>query len=156
MEYFRADPPDYRIVNPESKLIKEYMESGERGKVFFQKGIPEGWVDLDVDSGLFLIFEDAYTRLMVDLSVYLVQSIGLILAKRDTTKHLYITGGFAKNSIFTTILSCAFPDKQIFISEVDNASSLGAALVIVENVWKASSDYLNLGLTSPVPHHPHH
>lgn len=133
----------------------ELWESGEEKQIFFRKGIPEEWVDRQVELNQFESFEEAYTHLMVDISRHAVSAIALIIAEEDKTKHLNITGGFAKNPIFTSILSLAFPDKQIFISEVDNASALGAALVIAENIWKGVTSSLDLGLTSPVPHHPH-
>jgi sugar (pentulose or hexulose) kinase len=154
-EHFSMEESAYKSVDPGTGLITEYWESGEEGQLFFRKGIPEGLIDFKVDPGEFEGFEDAYTRLMVDLSRQVVHAITFIIAERDTTKHLYITGGFAKNPIFNTILSLAFPEKEVFTSEVDNASSLGAALVITEKIWKGSSAGLDLGLTSPVPPHQH-
>jgi sugar (pentulose or hexulose) kinase len=76
-----------------------------------------------------------------------VFSIGLILGEKDSTQHLYVTGGFARNPIFRTILCLAFPGKRIFTSEVDNASSLGAALVMADRVWEGSTLDLELGLS---------
>jgi sugar (pentulose or hexulose) kinase len=84
---------------------------------------------------------------MVDLTRQVVHSIGLIVSEVDSTKHLYITGGFARNPIFRTILCLAFPDKQVFTSEVDNASSLGAALVMSDKIWKGAADHFDLGLS---------
>lgn len=154
-EHFKKEKSAYKSVDPGTKLISEYWESEERGALFFRNGIPEGWVDRQVDPGEFGSFEEAYTRLMLDLSRQVVHAIALIIAEKDTTKHLYITGGFARNAIFSTILSLAFPDKQIFTSEVDNASSFGAAMVMAENIWKGVTDHLDLGLTIPAHHHPH-
>jgi len=154
-EHFKKEESAYKHVDPESRLICEYWESGEDGQLFFRNGVPEGLVDLQVDPGQFGSFETAYARLIVDLSRLAVHAIGLIIAEKDNTKHLYITGGFAKNSIFTTILSLAFPDKLVYTSKVDNATSLGAALVIAEKIWKGVTADLDLGLTSQVPHHPH-
>jgi sugar (pentulose or hexulose) kinase len=154
-EHFKKDRSAYKSVNPGTELIRECWESGSQGCCFFRHGIPEGWVDLQVDFGLFGSFDEAYTRLMVDLSRQAVYAIGLIIAQNDTTKHLYITGGFAKNPIFTTTLSLAFPDKILYTSKVANASSLGAALVMAENIWEGVTTRLDLGLTSPALHCPH-
>jgi sugar (pentulose or hexulose) kinase len=154
-EHFNTEESAYKNVMPGGKMIEKLWGTGEEEQQFFRNGIPEGWVDHQVDPGAFGSFEEAYTRLMVDLSRMAVHAIGLIIAEKDTTKQLYITGGFAKNSIFTTILSLAFPEKQLLTSEVDNASSLGAALVIAESIWKGVTDHLDLGLTTPAPHHPH-
>lgn len=144
--YFEVGESAYKKVDPEPNLVRDYWESGAQGQEFFRGGIPEGWVDRRVDLGQFSSFEEAYTRLMTDLSRQAVRSIRYILSPEDTTRHLYITGGFSKNPIFKNILCLAFPDKQVFTSEVGNATSLGAALVMVESVWKGASAQLDLGL----------
>jgi len=153
-EHFNKEESAYKNVDPGTRLVRKYWESGEKGTKFFRNGIPVGWVDPQVDPGEFGSFEEAYIRLMVDLSRQVVHSTALIIAKKDSTKHLYITGGFARNPIFSTILSLAFPEKRVYTSEIDNASSLGAALVMVENIWDGATDHLELGLTSPVPRRP--
>jgi hypothetical protein len=153
-EHFRKGASAYKSIDPGTRMIKDYWESGDGRELFFNNPRQEEWLEMRVDAGRFGSFEEAYTRLMVDLSRKVVRSIVLITAEKDTTRHLYITGGFARNIIFSTILTRAFPDKQLFASRVDNASSLGAALVIAENIWRGSAAHLDLGLTSPVPHHP--
>ncbi len=145
--FFKVEKSAYKALDPGIKMIREYWKSGEKGQLFFREGIPETGVDHHVNPGQFESFELAYTRLMTDLTRQVVNSIKLIIAKTDTTKHLYITGGFAKNPIFRTILYLAFPGKQVFTSEVDNATSLGAALVLAENIWKGTAGHLDLGLT---------
>lgn len=154
-EYFFTDEEAYKRVYPGVEAIRKLWESGKDHQVFFRLGLPEGLVDLGVDCGHFNSFEDAYTQLMVDLSRLTVKAIDLVIGKEDNTKHLYITGGFAKNPIFMSILTLAFPQKQIYTSEVNNASALGAALVIADKIWQGSTDQLDLGLTSPVLHRPH-
>jgi sugar (pentulose or hexulose) kinase len=145
-EYFFADGEAYKNVDPGPDKIRELWESGEEGQLFFRNGIPVGLVELGLDCGQFGSFTDAYSRMMVDLSRQVVQSIDLVIAENDSTKHLYITGGFARNPIFRTILCLAFPDKQVFTSEVDNASSLGAALVMADRIWEGASSHHDLGL----------
>ena len=144
--YFEVGETAYKKVDPATEVLRDYWESGEHGQVFFLGGIPEGWVDQRVDQGQFASFEEAYIQLMCDLSRQVVNSIRLILSPKDSTKHLYVTGGFAKNPIFRSLLCWAFPDKQVFTSEVDNATSMGAALVMAESVWKGASSHFDLGL----------
>ena len=153
-EHFFATESAYKGVDPGSRRIEELWEQGEEGRIFFRIGIPEGLVDLGVDCRQFRSFEEAYTQLMVDLTRHVVHSIRLIIAEKDTTCHLYVSGGFARNPIFLVVLSLAFPGKQVFTSEVDNASSLGAALVIANRVWAEGTDTLDLNLTSPALHRP--
>lgn len=153
--HFSSGELAFKSVNPGFTKIKALWDSGRRGQKFFREGIPDGWVDSRVDPGQFDSFEEAYTRLMVDLSRQVVHSIGLIISKRDRTKQLYITGGFAKNPLFYTILSLAFPNKEIIISEVSNASALGAVMVLADKIWEGVTTQLDLGITTPVPHRPH-
>ena len=150
-EHFFTDEAAYKRVDPGRNRIRQLWESGEEGQFFFRLGIPVGMVDLGVECRKFGSFEEAYSRMMVDLSRQVVHAIGLIIAEKDSTKHLYITGGFAKNKIFRTILSLAFPEKQVFTSEVDNASSLGAALVMADKIWEGTADQLDLGLSEVNP-----
>jgi hypothetical protein len=145
-EHFFSGESAYKNVDPDPGIIRELWESGEKGQLFFRKGIPVGLVDLGVDLGQFGSFDEAYTRLMVDLSRQVVYAIGQIIAENDSTKHLYITGGFARNPIFRTILCLAYPDKQVYTSEVDNASSLGAAVIMADKIWEGAASNLDLGL----------
>ena len=66
----------------------------------------------------------------------------MVIPSNDETSYIYITGGFSKNDHFLTLITEAFPGKEVYTSEVANASALGAALVISE-----SKPLLNLGLT---------
>lgn len=146
-EHFFVDESAYKGVDPGVETIRELWESGEEAQVFFTRGIPVGLVDLGIDCRQFGSFEEAYTRLMVDLMRKLIRSIELILGDEDSTQHLYITGGFVRNPIFRTIMCLAFPGKRIFSPDVDNASSLGAALVMSDRVWEGSAQDFELGLT---------
>jgi sugar (pentulose or hexulose) kinase len=145
-EHFFVQEDAYKTVDPGPDRTREIWEAGTEGQIFFRKEIPVGWVDLGVECRQFGSFDEAYTQLMVDLMRNVVYSIKLVLQEKDRTRHLYITGGFARNPIFRTVLCLAFPDKQIYTSEVDNASSLGAALVISDNIWEGASAELDLGL----------
>ena len=76
--------------------------------MFFKEGIPEDYLDNGVDPAQFDFFDEAYLQLMVDLAQQVIHSIELIMLREDNTKHLYVTGGFARNPIFTTIMAIAF------------------------------------------------
>ena len=145
-EHFFVDEDSYKEVKPQLSTVRELWESGEETQVFFRKGIPVGLVDLGVECRQFGSFDEAYTRFMVDLCRNAVHSISLILGEKDNTEHLYITGGFARNPIFRTIICLAFPGKRVFASDMANASSLGAALVMADKVWEGATLNLELGL----------
>ncbi|MFC3813245.1 hypothetical protein [Lacihabitans lacunae] len=45
-------------------------------------------------------------------------------------KTIYVDGGFSKNPIFMHLLAKAFPENAVYASDISQASSLGAAVVI--------------------------
>jgi sugar (pentulose or hexulose) kinase len=124
----------------------ENLAHRERRPVFFADGIPDGWVDDSVDPRSFRDFHSAYASLMADLCRLAVASIRLVIPSGDDTRHLYISGGFARNPYFTGLISRAFPHKEVYTSRVDNATSLGAALVIYEQAWGRELTEMDLGL----------
>jgi sugar (pentulose or hexulose) kinase len=73
---------------------------------------------------------------MIDLTGLTADSINLVITAEDMTKNLFVTGGFAKNPIFTRLLAARFCDKTVYTSEIANATSLGAALVL----WRCFGD----------------
>ena len=83
---------------------------------------------------------------MIDLSDLCVQAIQLVIPANDETETLYVSGGFARNPIFIHLLKVNFPDKKVLISEIDNSSALGAAMVIADVFSDADVSKLDLGL----------
>ena len=110
------------------------------GKDAFEEGLKM------VNLSAFKNFEEAYTKLMIDLTALCTEAIGLVIPEKDDTRNLYISGGFARNEIFTRLLAKHFSDKKVYTSEIDNASALGAALVIGETLKHADASTLDLGL----------
>jgi sugar (pentulose or hexulose) kinase len=81
---------------------------------------------------------------MAELTGLAVEAARLVVPEDDATTHLYITGGFSRNPVFTSFLASHFPDKQVFTSRVDNASSLGAAMVIHQEIWGTAQGSFDL------------
>ena len=77
-------------------------------------------------------FEEAYLKLMLDLTFLQTKSIKMVCGD---IKRLYISGGFIKNKVFMEILQAFLPDWQIFIAENKRATALGAALSMHEVVY---------------------
>jgi sugar (pentulose or hexulose) kinase len=77
------------------------------------------------------------------LALLVSESIDLIISGKDKIEQLYITGGFARNQIFTKTLAKIYHDKSVFVSKIDNATALGAALVINDGF----KEKIDLGLT---------
>lgn len=128
------------------KADKDYVLSNWDKKVFFKGEMPTNYIDEAVDYKQFKSFEEAYHQLVIDLTRLTIDAIKLIIAKNDDTSNFYISGGFARNEIFVRLIASYFPLKKVFTSEVDNASALGAALVIYNKFGLKDQPKLDLGL----------
>lgn len=71
----------------------------------------------------------AYHQLMADLVALQKRSSDLVLKGAPVNK-LFVDGGFGKSRIFMKMLSVAYPETEVWTSEVPQASALGAALVL--------------------------
>jgi sugar (pentulose or hexulose) kinase len=100
-----------------------------------------------VDLGIFASYEEAYTKLMIDLTYLCISAIQLVIPENDETETLYVSGGFARNPIFIHLLKSNFTGKKVLISEIDNSSALGAALVIADVFANAKIATLDLGIS---------
>lgn len=144
--HYGVESGSYRHIIPFPGDLKALWSKGERPLHFFKDGMPEDYTDLGADLSLFGSFEEAYACLMADLTKVAVESVKLILPEKSPVKAIYITGGFSKNPFFTGFLTLAFPGRKVYISEVANATSLGAAMVIAGRVWPESPPLSDLGL----------
>lgn len=147
-ELYGADKSAYKKVALDEEMIRSLNQKSDGNRVFFHGGVPEDYVDLSVDKENFESFEEAYHQLVIDLVDLTEESIDLIIAKNDTTKNIYISGGFAKNPIFLKLMASRFPDKKVYTSEVANATSLGAALVLWKGIDAGFNPAIDLGLQS--------
>lgn len=75
-----------------------------------------------------------------------VEALKLVIPEHDNTRSIFISGGFARNEIFVRLLAASLKDKQIFTSQMDNATALGAALVIWEKAFGNVAPVADLGL----------
>jgi sugar (pentulose or hexulose) kinase len=144
-KHFGVDAGFYKKVKANSEILSKLIDKKD-GRVFFKKSVPEDFIDLTVDPGLFKSFEEAYHNLMHDLVSLGMESLRLIIPADDSTKIVYISGGFARNEIFTKLLSAWLPDKKVYTSEVDNATAMGAAIVVWESAFGKIIPGLDLGL----------
>jgi len=135
----------YKKVKTDSDLITQLQVNSRNERVFFKNGVPREYVDKNVPLDQFASAEEAYYRLMIDITDLCMDSLKLIIPKKDETGQLYISGGFARNEIFIKLLTDRFPDKAVYTSEIDNSSALGAALVVYEHSGFGRWPSLNLG-----------
>lgn len=145
--YFNKTNDAYKTIQLNKNLLANHSTNNTE-KVFFKTGVPENHIDTSVNYNRFTDFGHAYHQLVIDLALLVSESVDLIISGKDNIGNLYITGGFARNLIFTRALAKIYHDKSVYISKIDNATALGAALVI-NNGFKADID---LGLTEIKQH----
>ncbi len=133
-EFFGVDDHYYKTIPYQPALLDALKTKIGEQSIFFPDGA-EGFnnEDLKIDFTIFENYDEAYSWMVKELTDLSISSIHLIIAAKDTTKTIYVSGGFARNPIFVNLLSQHFSNKQVLTSEIDNASALGAALAIASN-----------------------
>lgn len=143
--YFDVDPSLFKSVAYDSEKITALKEKFGEELLFFPKQIEHFEDGLkEIEFSNFNNFKEAYTRLIIELSSLCIASLRLIIPLRDTTKVLYVSGGFSRNEIFVMLLAEEFSDKKVYTSEIDNASALGAALVMANNFDNFNVDKVSI------------
>lgn len=74
--------------------------------------------------------EVAYHQLMYDLVELQKYSTWLISKPGANIKHIFIDGGFSKNTIYMNLMANAFSETEVFAASMAQATALGAALAI--------------------------
>ena len=74
---------------------------------------------------------------MIDIIAQQVYSTGFIL-EGNSTKRIFVDGGFSKNEIYMNLMAAAFPSMEIYATSMSQASALGAALAIHDS-WNQKS-----------------
>lgn len=138
--YFHCDETAYQGVPFDRTLLSQVRER-------FRQVPPEraDWTNLK-DSAFaernlneFDRYDQAYVQLMLDL---MAQQIASIRLARGSTpvRRLFVDGGFSRNPWYMTLLAEAFPELEVYASELAQASALGAALA-VEAAWNAEDPF---------------
>lgn len=142
--FFKVDAQSYKKVALGESLLRTYLQ--QREPLFFKDGVPVNFVDEQIDLSQFESFEQAYHRLVFDLTLLNSRSINLIFDPHDGVEQFFVSGGFARNEIFVRLLASLYPEKEIYTSRIDNASALGAALVVWGAVANNDIPEIDLGL----------
>ena len=143
---FKVASNHFKNIKPDKTWIARLTnDKDSEGPLFFAKNL-ENYENTEIDLRDFSDFNEAYHRLMIDLSNMVIKSIQLIISDQDKTNCLYISGGFAKNELFTRLLATKYKDKKVYTSEIDNATSLGAALILYKEFGFKKIPSLNLEL----------
>jgi sugar (pentulose or hexulose) kinase len=146
-DHFKTSEDYYKNVVPDEKLIEICRKKcGEKRFYFENHPFSRTLVD-KCDFFVFKSFEEAYHQLMVELSELTVESINLIVPSNNDIENIFITGGFSRNPLFLMLVSDAYSSKNVYTSEINNATALGAALVVLNSLNPDNKPFLNLGLS---------
>ena len=145
-EHFNKDCDYYKGVKTDTRLIHLCQENRVKGRIYFDNDPFSREVKEKIDFFAFKSFEEGYHRLMVELSELAVKAINLVIPADNDIENIYLTGGFLKNPIFIKLISEAYSMKNVYTSEIFNATALGAALIIFESLNPGKMPSLNLGL----------
>lgn len=145
MGHFGASPGSYKRVKRNDGIIAA-LNARHKGRVFFSNGVPPGYLDDNASLNIFRSFEEAYHKFMIDLMEVAMESLQIVIPEHDETEAVYISGGFARNEIFVKLLSARLPYKEVFTSEVENATALGAAMVVSSSAFLDKSLIIDLRL----------
>lgn len=146
-DHFKVPFDTFRDLKFDGDKVEVVRSTFEGFPVYFPNGKDSFDVGLEsLNLDVFENYEEAYTKLMIDLTVLCVDSIRLVIPKDDSTKNIFISGGFARNEIFVRLIARHFPAKKVFTSEIDNASAMGAALVVYNEFGNPDQPNLDLGL----------
>ena len=132
-EYFEKEVDYYKTVKFDHDLVrllrtKFKQATPDTANVGLLKDCP--FVERNIN--LFKTYEEAYHQFMLDLVAQQVASLSLVMG-RTSPKKIFVDGGFSKNEIYMSLLAETYFNKQVFASEIAQASALGAALVIHEH-----------------------
>jgi hypothetical protein len=146
-EHFGTTEDFYKHVKFDADLVRMLKSrySGDR-RAFFNSGPESREFREKIDLYDFKSFDEGYHQLMIELCDLASESVKLVLPEKDDIENLYVTGGFSRNKLFNALLAYSFPSKKVYTSVINNATALGAALVILDSVTDRKPE-LSLGLT---------
>jgi len=142
--YFGVKAGSENSVEIDEELIASLLEMGNE-RLFFKAGIMEDFTDPSIDLGLFSTFNEAYHRLMFDLTLWEAESLKRVAPGEDE-KNIIVLGNFSENEIFIRLMASFFPESKVFTTPIDYASALGAALVIWPALEERKQPVFNLSL----------
>ncbi len=145
-DHFKVDEDQFKHVKTNESYILNLLKDTKANRQFFAGKMPADYIDLSVDLSQFKDYDEAYHQFMFDLTLLNAESIDLVSIPDDGVKNFFVSGGFARNEIFVRLLANLYPNKNIFTSEVDNSTAMGAALVVWDKMSGTALPEIDLGL----------
>lgn len=126
-DHFNCSQKEYTTVTSDIDILKRLYS--EESKPLFYGKIPDNYLISSDSLKQFNSYSEAYHQLMYELTLFEIEAIKLVMDSDDSSETIFISGGFAKNSIFIKVLEDHFPGKRVVTANIDNASALGAAII---------------------------
>ena len=142
-DYFKKVQPDIIILN---RLII----NGEIKCLFFDNNVPKNYISNFKPRKYFISFEEAYHQLILELVMMNHKLIELIMTNGPEIKNVYISGGFSGNDLYIKLVATVLSEKDVYISNISNASALGVALISY-SAFDSEPKCLDLGLKKVSP-----
>ena len=127
--HFKCPPDTSRFTQPNWPLFDRLIGYQDYAQLLEYNGNPM----LRLDYNRFATYEEAYYGLIIELSRWQIRAIRLA-AGSTNIKHVYLSGGFCQNILFTAFLADLLPNYTLYRADVSQASALGAAIVI-KDAW---------------------
>ncbi|MFN8239560.1 MAG: FGGY family carbohydrate kinase [Bacteroidales bacterium] len=134
-QYFKIHEHSFRMIKPDLRLLNKLLVKFNDERVFLSNDGNMPHLKEEPDLFVFDNFLEGYHQLMVELTDIAVEAINLVMPEMDDIEKVYITGGFSKNPLFLKLLASSFPDKKVYISEISNATALGAAVITHKGLY---------------------
>lgn len=131
-EAYNVDISVLQSMQMDNTEIKKVLEKDTM--MIFPDGVP---ADYKASKEVLSSFEnekEAYHQFIYELTKLETEAISLVFDKDDETEDIFVTGGFVKNEIFCTLLATFLPDKKVYRAELYNATALGAAMIIYNDI----------------------
>ncbi len=133
-KYYNVDKHHYLELNLNQAICTDILNKSEA--VFFRNEIPSDFIGNLEQLKNFASYEHAYYQLIFEISSRVHLGIERILDSNHNLKNVYLSGGFNKNDIFVEYLTQMMPKQKILFPKGENASALGAALLMKEYINK--------------------
>lgn len=102
--------------------------------VFFPNEIAEDFKGDLIQLDNFTDYEQAYYQLIYEITERVHKGVTRILDSPNNLKEVYISGGFNRNDIFVEYLQQMMPNQKIAFPKGENASALGAAMLMKDHL----------------------
>ena len=155
--HFNKEAHYHHDIQPDADLINTLLGASTSLPQFYpqtmhQTGPLPDFTGPEANLSRFSSYEEAYHQLLIHLVKWQVMSLRLAQGATPI-RQVFISGGFCRNSLFLRLLASFLPETRVCTAQLEEASALGAALVLHRH-WNRdrSADHLvNAERVLPLP-----